>query len=332
MALEDSDGLEPETLIHDVIKDIEHPVNVIENIIEDVFHAPKGNGSSASGHAYGHIPDIPDPRDLKYDPSTEPTLAGPSGGLVQSHLPPIWNQQTIGSCTAHGVLRAFVHQLIRAGIALPPTPPYVTGHGYPAPFSRLQQYYNERLLEGTVSSDSGAQVRDAFRALAKYGVAPETVWPYNVSQFTVNPPQNAQTLALKNELLKYHSLTPTGSAGGPETVALSNGKAIVFGFNVPQYFEQPDSVAAWDPTQTTPLPVPPADYQNWIGGHCVVATYYNYSDSPVDTPFGITLPPHSLLIDNSWDVDWGIGGRFVMDAGWFASQFASSFWVVDTAK
>ena len=45
--------------------------------------------------------------------------------------------------------------------------------------SRLFIYYNERAVEGTIASDSGAMIRDGIKSVAKLGVCDETVWPYD---------------------------------------------------------------------------------------------------------------------------------------------------------
>ena len=49
--------------------------------------------------------------------------------------------------------------------------------------SRLFLYYNERALEGTVSTDSGAQIRDGIKSVASQGDCPESIWPYDVTKF-----------------------------------------------------------------------------------------------------------------------------------------------------
>ena len=46
--------------------------------------------------------------------------------------------------------------------------------------SALFIYYNERVIERTVSTDSGAQIRDADKDVAKQGVCPEPDWPYDI--------------------------------------------------------------------------------------------------------------------------------------------------------
>src|ERR1700676_4489205 len=79
----------------------------------------------------------------------------------------VLNQLNLGSCTAHGYAAWVMAILKKAGL-----PVFV--------ISRLFQYYMERFKEGTVLTDSGAIVRDAFLVGATYGVVDESEWPYDV--------------------------------------------------------------------------------------------------------------------------------------------------------
>lgn len=324
-----------EELVQEAVNVFDTALYAPERLVEEIVHHFNHHGTNVTprGRGLGFVKGDPDERDFVYDHTKEQVgdLTG-SEGLSPAQLPPIWNQLNIGSCTAHGSLRAYVASLMKEGVALPPLNTAVAGQGTPAPFSRLQQYYDSRALEGSVSEDSGAQVRDALKALATNGVAPETLWPYNTSQFAVEPPALAVTQARLHKSLKYESLTPTGTAGGPEHVAVAAGKVVVFGFQVPAYFEDPDQGISWDPASGQPLPVPPAGYSNWIGGHCVALTWVNYTQSAVAHPGGFSVPAGSVVIDNSWDTTWGIGGRFIMDAKWLTSGYASDFWVIDLAE
>jgi hypothetical protein len=47
--------------------------------------------------------------------------------------------------------------------------------------ARLQLYYDERKAEGSVSSDSGAEIRDGIKCAAKIGVGHERLWPYDIA-------------------------------------------------------------------------------------------------------------------------------------------------------
>lgn len=255
--------------------------------------------------AYGWNPQRPDHRDRLYH-LEERIYQGhqlPKTVDLWPHVPPIWNQAQLGSCTAHGSLRAFLIEAIRQGESLPM-------------LSRLMQYYDTRDLEGTPDTDSGGQVRDAIKVLASTGVAPESDWPYDIARFAERPPARAYADADRYMSVKYQAVT-VGGPGAPMRTALANGLAITFGFSVPQAFED----GSWDPAREV-LPVPGPD-SGFIGGHCVCVTGYDCSRQ--------ALPPH-FICDNSWGDGWGDRGRFRLAAGWFSSGLATDLWVVQAVK
>lgn len=264
-------------------------------------------------HYGGWLPDTPDHRDRIFNLTASIRQAhelAPTGGLTPGELPPIWNQLTIGSCTAHGSLRGFLAWAIQEGLSLPM-------------LSRLMQYFDSRRLEGTTATDSGAQVRDAIKALAAFGCCPESEWAYDIAKFAVQPPADCYTAARQHVAFSYHRILPN-AGGAPMRTALAAKKVIVYGFPVPAYFEDP---SVWDPASGEPLPLPgPAD--QFIGGHCVAATSYDFSCPFTSGPYGSYRQPPFFTSDNSWDETWGMRGRFNIHADWF-KQLASDLWVFD---
>jgi C1A family cysteine protease len=262
---------------------------------------------------YGWRPDLPDHRDRIYnlEEAIHKPVALPVSVDLSPHMPPIYDQGQLGSCTGNGIARIMEYEGIKQGEAAV-TP------------SRLFIYYNERVIEGTVDQDSGAQIRDGIKVVAKLGVPPESEWPYsdaNPGPFTKKPPANVYTDATQHEAIVYKRIV-LGGAGAPIRSALAAGNPIVFGFSVPAYFEPPYST--WDPTKEI-MPVPGPDDQ-MIGGHCVVISGYDYTLK--------RFPKPAFQIENSWGTGWGMGGRFWMDADWFNphSGLASDLWVVSKVK
>jgi C1A family cysteine protease len=121
--------------------------------------------------------------------------------------------------------------------------------------------------------------------------------------------------ATKHEALIYQRIV-LGGPGAPMRSALAAGYPIVFGFSVPSYFED----GTWDPTHE-PLPVP-GPHDQFIGGHCVVISGYDFSRT--------RFPDCAFQCENSWGTGWGIGGRFWMDFHWFdaGAGLASDLWVI----
>jgi C1A family cysteine protease len=260
---------------------------------------------------YGWRPDLPDPRDRIYnlEESIQVATAVPAKADLSAGMPGIYDQAQLGSCTANAIARVLEFQAMKEGEAAV-TP------------SRLFIYYNERVIEGTVNQDSGAQIRDGIKVVVNEGAPPESEWPYsdaNPGPFEQQPPPQVYQDATKYEALVYKRII-LGGPGAPVRTAIASGHPIVFGFSVPSYFED----GTWDPT-TTPLPVPGPNDQI-IGGHAVVMSGYDWTRAK--------FSDQAFLIENSWGPAWGINGRFWMDANWFNAHagLVNDLWVIMKVK
>ena len=100
----------------------------------------------------------------------------------------------LGSCTANAIAAAM--EFDRKKQKLPDFAP-----------SRLFIYYNERVMEGTVSSDAGAQIRDGVKSVSKIGAPPETDWPYDISKFAIKPPTKAYMDAKLDRGVQYQRVS-----------------------------------------------------------------------------------------------------------------------------
>ena len=118
---------------------------------------------------YGWTPDLPDARDHLFSAPQISLTALPPSADLRSTCPPVYNQEQIGSCTANAIGAAFEFETTKQGL-----PDFMP--------SRLFIYYNERAMEGSIATDSGAQIRDGVKSVAKLGVCPETEWPYDGTQ------------------------------------------------------------------------------------------------------------------------------------------------------
>ena len=86
----------------------------------------------------------------------------------------IYNQGSLGSCTANAIAYAYkIMSLIRFRKAIS--------------ISRLFVYYNERVIIGKVFEDSGAFIKDGFISMQTQGACLEKFWPYIEQRFTVMP-------------------------------------------------------------------------------------------------------------------------------------------------
>lgn len=244
---------------------------------------------------YGWHRDLPDQRDLFFSVEQVETLA-PVVSL-RSLFPPVYNQMQLGSCSANSVGGIFEYeQGVQKEKEFTP--------------SRLFIYYNERAYVGQQNQDSGSTIRMGIKSLVQYGVAPESEWPYNISNFSVQPPPNVYTDAEKNKVLRY--------ARVPQSIrtfqaTLSQGHPISFGFTVYESFES-EEVAR---TGIVPLPEP---NEVTLGGHAVILVGYD-SNKNGSLHFEVR---------NSWGSEWGDQGYFWMPAAYLAdANLSSDFWVID---
>ncbi len=257
--------------------------------------------------SYGWQPDFPDHRDRIYNLErvVQRAVELPPVFSLRSEMPPVYDQGQLGSCTGNGVGAILEHAEIRQG--LPAATP-----------SRLFIYYNERVIEGTVNQDSGAQIRDGIKAVASDGAPPEDPdWPYDIAKFAEKPSAKAYEDAKKYEAIEYFRVLP-GQAGSPIRTPIQEGYPVVFGFSVPSTFES----STWQPASEY-LPLPAAGDKP-IGGHCVVVVGWDFSLK--------RFPVNVFEIRNSWGAGWGDQGHFWMDARWLSEPslgLSSDFWVID---
>lgn len=200
---------------------------------------------------YRIIKDAHDPRDRHFKVTRVANL--PASVDHRPGMPPVYDQGDLGSCTGNAIAAVVQFDQLKEHIAS-----WVP--------SRLFIYYNERLIEGTVNEDAGAQLRDGIKAIAGYGFCEESVWPYDVQKFKTKPSNAAYTEARLHTALQYERVAQTQTS---IKQALAAGFPIVVGIVVFEAFES-DEVAA---TGIVPMPNPLVDQD--LGGHAVVIVGYD---------------------------------------------------------
>ena len=172
--------------------------------------------------------------------------------------------------------------------------------------SRLFIYYNERVIENTVNSDSGAQIRDGIKVVAKQGVPPESDWLYDITKFADKPPANAFSDAAKNRVTSYHRIS---RALNQFKGCLASGYPFVLGFTVYDAFES----AQVAHTGQLNMPQPG---ESVVGGHAVMAVGYDDTNQ-------------WFIIRNSWGPDWGMAGYFTMPYQYLMEpNLSDDFWTI----
>jgi len=244
---------------------------------------------------YGWVPDLPDARDHLYAAPPQYLSKLPTQVDLRDRCPKeVYDQGQLGSCTANAIGAAFEFNLLRQG----------QGDFMPA---RLFIYYNERVMEGTVDSDSGAMIRDGIKTVSKQGVCPESSWPYDTAKFAEQPSAECYTEALQHRVASYQRVSRVlNQMKG----CLAHGFPFVCGFSVYESFES-DDVA-----RTGVVPMPDVATEQLLGGHAVLAVGYDDADQ-------------RFLVRNSWGDGWGMGGYFTMPYSYLTERsLASDFWAI----
>jgi C1A family cysteine protease len=243
---------------------------------------------------YGWIRDLPDHRDHLYAAPPATLMALPESVDLRAHCPPVYDQGQLGSCTANGIAGAIQFDRLKQKLK-PPFEP-----------SRLFIYYNERVMEHTVDSDSGAMIRNGIKSVAMQGDCPEKEWPYDIKKFAIKPLPACYKDAKKYKAVSYQKIAQNlNQMKG----CLAAGYPFVLGFSVYESFESKEVA------QTGIAPMPAAT-EKMLGGHCVLAVGYDDAQQ-------------RFILRNSWGVSWGMEGYFTLPYSFLMDQnLSSDFWTI----
>lgn len=195
----------------------------------------------------------------------------PASVDLTPECPSVYDQLSLGSCTANALAGLFHFLMIKVGI-----PAWIP--------SRLFIYYGERAIEGTTSSDAGAYGSDGVTVLTTQGVCPESLWPYDINEFAVKPSAADYAEALTNKMTGAVTIADGDLAGIKSSIA--SGYPVAFGFTC---YEGLESAAA---AATGVVPDPSGSS---IGGHEVLLVGYDDASQ-------------RFKFRNSWGSSWGVNG------------------------
>lgn len=239
----------------------------------------------------GWIPDKPDARDFIFPLKLSRAALPASVDLTLTHNVPVVDQGALGSCTGNGIAGALAYLQEVEGVSMK----------YP---SRLFIYYNERVIEGSVSQDAGAEIRDGIKSVVAQGFCPETDWPYTISKFTTKPSATAYADALKDLVQTYQKVSVDAAS---LMTALASGYPVIVGFTVYDSFM--NSVDG-------NMPMPDVNNESIQGGHCVIVVGYDQQTS-------------RFKFQNSWGTSWGTGGFGTLPFAYLGSPvFGGDYWIV----
>lgn len=217
---------------------------------------------------------------------------------LRSTCPAVYNQEKLGSCTANAIAAAYEYDEIKQNekdVFIP---------------SRLFIYYNERKIEGSVDTDSGAEIRDGIKSISVDGVCSEDMWKYDITKFTECPTQECYDEAKNHKSIEYKRVIQSLEQ---LKQCLIEGFPIVFGFNVYSSFETQEVAETGD------MPMP-KEGEELLGGHAVCAV-------------GFDDNRHVFIVRNSWGDSWGDKGYFYMPYAFITNTSqCSDFWTVRKVK
>jgi C1A family cysteine protease len=243
---------------------------------------------------YGWQPDVPDHRDHLYAAPLIYQAKLPVQADLRKKCPAVYDQGQLGSCTANAIAGAVQFERLKQKLK----PDFVP--------SRLFIYYNERVMENSVKSDAGAQLRDGIKSVATQGDCPETEWPYVIAKFADKPTAPCYKDALKYQAVQYQRV--------PQILnqlkgCLASGYPFVFGFSVYESFES--AQVASDGIANLP-----SAKERLLGGHAVLAVGYDDATQ-------------RFMVRNSWGDGWGAKGYFSLPYAYLTdANLAADFWTI----
>ncbi len=219
---------------------------------------------------FGFIPDLPDIRDKYFKVSWWDWLWGkaiPDKIDLRDKFIPCQSQGDLGSCTSFSSLAAAGYLDVLA------EKPF-------GEYSHLFQYYNTREDK---NNDTGGSIRSAFKAMNKFGVCHETLWPYDISRFTEEPPAPCYKEGETRQVIQYSRV----NQGKDLRVILAQGFPIVYGQSLYGSF--------MDTGQNGIVRVPDKSKESVIGGHalCIVGYFTDIK---------------CFIVRNSWGRGFGLNG------------------------
>lgn len=245
--------------------------------------------------AFGWVRDSPDHRDFRYEPRIRRRL--PPECDLRSVCPPVRSQGTyLNSCTAHAVAAALQCDLRKQ--ALPEFAP-----------SRLFIYYNARVHEHTVRSNTGVPTREAIKSVAKLGVCPEPLWRYDPPRFADRPTVWCYHTARRCRIASYHRLDRRLAW---MKACLYEGYPFIAGLVCYAGFT---GLAV----QRTGVLHLPRSTEPRAGDHTILIVGYDDPDA-------------RFIARNSWGVTWGQRGYFTLPYDYLENEHLSGdFWTMRAA-
>jgi C1A family cysteine protease len=256
-------------------------------------------------YTYSYKRDKVDKRDLQFSKSVSPhrEIILPKSVDIRSKCPPVYDQGDLGSCTANAGCTCRAMLLQDQQIHL----------------SRMFLYYTERALEGSVSKDEGASLRDACKSIHKIGVCEEKYMPYNPEKFKMRPSRHAIFNANKYKIIAYKSLSSLDEI--KQNIAFRQ-QPVLLGMDVYESFES-------EVVSKTGIMPMPRKNEKKMGGHAVLVVGYKDMVKHRGMFGKYRLQQGYLIVRNSWGDKWGDEGYFYMPYNYVTPDYTYDYWIIE---
>lgn len=258
--------------------------------------------------ASGWHRDVPDHRDftLRHEIITGATarLAARDGQRPEyvdwrEYCPPVDDQMPMAASSVHACLGMVQYFERRA-------------HGRQLQPSRLFVYKNARRLLHRWG-DCGVPLRATLKAIRRFGLPPESLWPYCEENLDREPEAFAYSFGQETSTISYVRIDAR-NVQGPVVLEsacalLAGGFCFVLGF--------PLSGTA----DGSPLLSYPTLLDSWHGGHAVLAVGY-------DDRLRIRSDKGALLVRNCWGSGWGEAGYGWLPYTYVREGLAVDLWTI----
>ena len=257
----------------------------------------------------GHQPDPENPNywDFKVLSAAMGWSAGSGDAELRPYSSAVHDQRTSGSCVTNAAAKALEirerhHKAVDLGIPLD----QVTH----TDISRLHLYFlcREMMNPSQVNMDNGTHISLCCDILHRFGICPESEWPFDLKKLYIPPSWKAMRKAYsasKIGLSGYYRIKSTWGSPVEDCIkALRMGHPVVFGTTV--------------------------DEKQW----------FNYKKDMVLKPVSNAEGRHATCLvgwddsrglfigENSWGPNWGDKGCYLMSPETIDDHDSSDFWVI----